>query len=171
MRNITSKVELEDAKNKVIASLESTKVNAGYTKFSKEIQTKVTNSDYYFSNGIAIGPESANTSKNYLFFHVITGCDNTKTHINKGYLTFKDLNNFSITRFQAFLELLRSRNLNIDVKIFKDLAHIGALTNDQVVIHGNSKDDIATALDIAQAIFSSEISQTCIGHDKKVNNS
>jgi len=171
MRSITSVVELEEAKNKVIASFEASTINTTYSKFSKEIQTKATSpdaKDRYLANDVSIGMDSATASKGHLFFHINKGCDSAVTRVEKGYITFKDLNKFSISKFKSFLNLLVPLKLNIDVKIFKDLAHIGALTNDQIVIHGNSKDDIATVLHTAKTLFSSEISQTCLGYDKKV---
>ena len=83
------------------------------------------------------------------------GMLNLDGRINLTYPSIEAINNPIVT----------TKNLNCDITIFQKLADQGALLNDQIVIHGNTKADVIQALAIAKNILTNNFSQGDIGYD------
>jgi hypothetical protein len=117
-----------------------------------------------FKNNIAVR-SGTKKSSSWLFFKINNGMDQNINIVPKAYVTTKNIRLLTPAVFVSIMEAIRDQKLNCDIKIFQKLADQGAVLNDQIVIHGNTKSDMTKALAIAQNILAGNFLQGDIGYD------
>ena len=127
-------------------------IEQSFTRFSYEILEKAATEERYIQDGIKIR-SGTKDSESWLFFWINTGVDTTRSNTYKAYIALKDLNTVSPENFIGFMAALRNENYNWDVKIFQDLSEQAIYLNDQIVMHGASRDDAEVSLSIAKKYF------------------
>jgi hypothetical protein len=102
---------------------------------------------------------------NWLHFIVNGGVSRENTEVYKSYISVKDLNTLTPKRFKFFMFALRDFGYHGNIKIFQDILNIGLILNDQIVMHGTTKEDAELALRIAENFFGNDIYQKNSGVD------
>lgn len=108
-------------------------------------------------------------SNSWLFFGINKGMTDGAAETYKSYISVKDLNKLTPERFVGFMEALRDAGYNGDIKTFQDLIEQGVKLNDQIVMHGATREDTELALSVAEQFFGDELDQRSYGKDEIVD--
>ncbi len=139
-----------------------------FSKFCFEIQKKAGENNLFIQDKIRVR-QGTKDSNSWLFFKVNNGTAEGSKETYKSYVSVKDLNKLTPERFTSLMATLRDAGYNGDIKIFQDLATQGVNLNDQIVMHGASKNDAMLALGVAEKFFGDDLDQKSVGKDEVVN--
>lgn len=143
-----------------------------FVKFDFEARRKAASSDIQgqqFSNGVRVRTGTKD-SNSWLFFTINNSNVKEQTgETYKSYISLRDLNLLTPERFIAFMKALQAAGYNGDIKIFQDLVGQGINLNDQIVMHGNTKQDSRLALEVAKQFWGQELDQESVGKDQVID--
>lgn len=139
-----------------------------FARFSHEVMQKAATENRSMTEGIRVR-QGTKDSNSWLYFGINQGTSESTKETYKSYLSFKDINAITPERFTGFMEALRDAHYNGDIKIFQDLSEQGIQLGDQVVMHGNSKEDAILALQVAESFFNKDLEQKSLGKDEVVD--
>lgn len=167
-RSATSLVEHMAERKKRKEELSDSESDKAFLKFCVETKKLAETDNRFVSDRIWVR-QGTKDSNSWLFFGVNESLDTGQAETNKGYAGVKDLRSLSPEKFIGFMEALRDQGYNGDVKIFQDLADQGVLLNDQIVMHGRTKDDSELAVKVAEEYFGSELAFKGLGKDEVID--
>lgn len=139
-----------------------------FARFTFETKEQANTDNRSISENIKIR-QGTKDSDSWLFFGINNGVESDKSETYKSYISVKDLNTLTPERLKTFMVSLRDSGYNGDLKIFQDLTEQGVRLNDQVVMHGSTKEDSELALRVADEFFGEDISEKSFGKDEVVD--
>ena len=156
------------ARNREIRAAIDPEKDRSFARFCFDTKQRAGGDERSIAPGVRIR-QGTKDSDSWLFFGINNGSAETASETYKSYLCVRDLNTLTPGRFQSFLEALQVEGYKGDVKIFQDLAEQGTKLNDQIVMHGNSKEESVRAIEIAKRFFGNEIMQLSFGKDEIID--
>lgn len=168
LRNCKSVSEASQLRKEIEASVLGA-TDKAFHAFSFEMKEKsrLAQRDRYVSNEVRI-LSATDKSDSWLFFSINKGVNSKAVESHKTYLTLKDLNTLSPERVKAFMSVLQMKGYSGGLKLFQDIKEQSTL-NDQIVMHGASKNDAENALALAKQFFGDDIYEPNVGLDQVVS--
>lgn len=155
-------------KNKEKAGNITKEADEEFLRFCFDMLKKAGEDNRFLSENIRVR-QGTKDSNSWLFFAINNSTAENSTETFKSYVSVKDLNTLTPTRFQELMVALRDAGYNGDIKIFQDLKGQGIKLNDQIVMHGGSLKDAELALQIAKNFFGEDIEHSSMGKDEVIN--
>lgn len=138
-----------------------------FDQYCGEIKQKAGGTNRYLSQNIRVR-QGTKDSNGWLYFGINDNTQSSDIETYKSYISVKDIHTLTPDRFTQFMFTLRDSKYNGDIKIFQDL-EIGVNLNDQIVMHGSSKEDAALALKAAEIFFGDDLDQKSFGKDEVID--
>lgn len=145
--------------------------NDNFSRFCFEMKEKAgltDQKDRFISAGVRVR-SGTSSSDSWLFFGINKDLEAKQLETYKGYICFEDINKFTPARFKDFMKALQEAGFNGGVKSFQDIGFQASRLNDQLVMHGRTKEDSILAMQIAEKFFGDEIQSKSFGKDEVVD--
>jgi hypothetical protein len=164
MGTSTKEIVFANRERKARITKESEKA---FAKFCYEMQQKAGQENRFLSENIKVR-QGTKDSNSWLFFGINNGTEEESNETYKAYVSLKDLNVLTPERFTQFMAALRDAKYNGDIKIFQDPLEQGVRLNDQIVMHGGSREDAQLAMQVAEHFFGDDLAEKSMGKDEVV---
>jgi hypothetical protein len=117
--------------------------------------------------GIEIHPATLHDQM-WLYYYINGGLDDDLQEIHKSYIGLSNINDFNAKDWLSFLKQLQNEMFCGNVKTAQDPKQL-KMMSDQIVMHGNTKEDADIALRVAKRHFGDKVTFEDQGVDKFFN--
>lgn len=138
-----------------------------FDRYCGEIKQKASGTNRYLAQNVRVR-QGTKDSNGWLYFGINDNTQSSDIETYKSYISVKDIHTLTPDRFTQFMFTLRDSKYNGDIKIFQDL-EIGVNLNDQIVMHGSSKEDATLALKTAEMFFGDDLDQKSFSKDEVID--